>query len=137
MVEGKKILYVEDEPEMIELVKLIFRRKGHTVVGALGGGEALQIVNEEKPDLVLLDLMMPDVDGWEVLRRLRAEEDFKDTPVIVVTAKSQDIDKALGLYIAEVDDYVVKPFRPGQLVKSVERVLSQPRNRRGSRRPPG
>lgn len=122
---------------MIELVKLIFRRKGHTVVGALGGGEALQIVNEEKPDLVLLDLMMPDVDGWEVLRRLRAEEDFKDTPVIVVTAKSQDIDKALGLYIAEVDDYVVKPFRPGQLVKSVERVLSQPRNRRGSRRPPG
>lgn len=114
---------------MIELIKLILERAGHTVVGALGGGEALQMVAEVKPDLILLDLMMPDVDGWEVLRRLRAQEEFRDVPVIVVTAKSRDIDRALGLYLAEVDDYLVKPFGPRQLVTSVEWALFRTQDR--------
>ena len=135
MIDSKKILCIEDEQEMIDLIELILRRKGLEVLGALGGEEALEIAKRDKPDLILLDLMMPDVDGWEVLRRMRAEEEFKDTPVIVVTAKSQDIDKALGLYIAEVDDYVVKPFRPQQLVKSVELALFRTHGRRRSRSP--
>jgi len=135
MIEGKKILCVEDEAEMIDPIKLILRRKGHTVVGALGGAEALEMVNEERPDPILLDPMIPDVDGWEAFRRLEAKENFKDIPVVVVTAKSQDIHKAIGLYIAEVDKHFVKPFGPQQPIGSMELVLSRTPEWRHSERP--
>jgi len=73
---------------------------------------------------VLLDLMMPDMDGWEVYQQMKADPELKNIPVIVVTAKAQSIDKILGLHIAKVDDYVTKPFGPQELLQSVERVLS-------------
>jgi DNA-binding response OmpR family regulator len=82
-------------------------------------------VRQEKPDLVLLDLMMPFVDGWEVYQQMKADETTKDIPVIVVTAKAQSIDKVLGLHIAKVDDYIAKPFSPKDLISSVERVLAK------------
>ena len=122
---GKTIVYVEDEPEMIDLVKLILSRKGYHVIGAEGGQQGLDIVREHLPDLVLLDLMMPDVEGWDVYQQLRADAKTNKIPVIIVTAKAQDIDKVLGLNIAKVDDYVSKPFSPQALVDSVEKVLSQ------------
>jgi len=122
---GKTIVYVEDEPEMIDLVKLILSRKGYHVIGAEGGQQGLDIVREHLPDLVLLDLMMPDVEGWDVYQQLRADTKTNKIPVIIVTAKAQDIDKVLGLNIAKVDDYVSKPFSPQDLVDSVEKVLSQ------------
>ena len=125
MAEGKKkILCIEDEPEMIDLIKLILERKGFEVLGAMGGKEGLEVIRREMPDLILLDLMMPEVDGWEVFRQMRADEQLKDIPVIVVTAKAQSIDKVLGLHIAKVDDYVTKPFGPQDLLNSINRVLA-------------
>jgi len=119
----KKIVHIEDEPEMIDLVKLILGRKGYQVIGAIGGQEGLDVVREQIPDLVLLDLMMPDIEGWDVYQQLRAEETTKNIPVIVVTAKAQNIDKVLGLHIAKVDDYISKPFSPQELVEAVEKQL--------------
>lgn len=118
-----KIVCIEDEPDMIDLVKLILERQNFEVIGALGGREGIETIRREKPDLVLLDLMMPDVDGWEVYRQIRADYKLKNTPIIVVTAKAQSIDKVLGLHIAKVEDYVTKPFGPQELLWSVEKVL--------------
>jgi DNA-binding response OmpR family regulator len=125
MADKRRILCIEDEPEMIDLIRLILERKGFEVLGAVGGQEGLEAIRREKPDLVLLDLMMPDVDGWEVYRQMKADEELQHTPVVVVTAKAQSIDKVLGLHIAKVDDYVTKPFGPGDLAESVERVLQK------------
>ncbi len=117
------ILCIEDEPEMIDLIRLILGRRGFEVEGASGGEEGLEKIHNAPPDLVLLDLMMPDMDGWEVYQQMKAEETTKDIPVIVVTAKAQSIDKVLGLHIAKVDDYISKPFSPQELLSSVEKVL--------------
>ena len=122
--EKKKVLCIEDEREMIDLIKLILERRGFEVLGALGGKEGLEVIRREMPDLILLDLMMPEVDGWEVYRQMKADEQLKDIPVIVVTAKAQSIDKVLGLHIAKVDDYVTKPFGPQELLKSINKVLA-------------
>jgi two-component system response regulator VicR len=119
----KRIVCIEDEPEMIDLVRLILGRKGFELIGAVGGREGLETVRQVKPDLVLLDLMMPDMDGWEVYQQMKADEELREIPVIVVTAKAQSIDKVLGLHIAKVDDYVTKPFGPQELLESVSRVL--------------
>lgn len=119
-----KVVCIEDEPEMIELIKLILGRRNFELIGAVGGREGLGTVREVKPDPVLLDLMMPDMDGWEVYQQMKADEDLSTIPVIVVTAKAQSIDKVLGLHIAKVDDYVTKPFGPQELIASVKKVLN-------------
>ncbi len=119
----KRILCIEDHPEMIDLIRLILGRRGFEVRGAVGGREGLLAIERDPPDLVLLDLMMPDVDGWEVFRQIKAKAELKDVPVIIVTAKAQGIDRVLGLHIAGVDDYIAKPFGPKELADSVERVL--------------
>ena len=123
-VDLKKVVCIEDELEMIELVKLILGRNKFEVTGAVGGQEGLEKISEIKPDLVLLDLMMPEMDGWEVYQKMKASEEMRDIPVIVVTAKAQSIDRVLGLHIARVDDYITKPFGPQELLDSVERVIS-------------
>ena len=122
--ETKIILCIEDEPEMIDLIRLILSRRGFVVRGANSGEEALTIMHTEQPDLVLLDLMMPDMDGWEVYQRMKSDEATKKIPVIVVTARAQSIDKVLGLHIAKVDDYIAKPFSPQELLNSVDDVLA-------------
>ena len=109
---------------MIELIRLILGRRGFDVHGAPGGKEGLQLVRKLIPDLVLLDLMMPEMDGWEVYQQMKADAATRDIPVIIVTARAQNIDKVLGLHIAKVDDYIAKPFSPQELVESVEKVLS-------------
>jgi two-component system, OmpR family, response regulator VicR len=118
-----RIIYIEDDPEMIELITLILSRHKLEVKGANGGLQGLELVSKELPDLVLLDLMMPDMDGWEVYQQLKAQESTASIPVIIITAKAQDIDRILGLRIAKVDDYVIKPFHAQALVESVQRVL--------------
>lgn len=123
--DAVKIVCIEDELEMIELVKLILTRRGYEVIGAMGGREGLEQIAQVKPDLVLLDLMMPDMDGWEVYQQMKADETMKSIPVIVVTAKAQSIDKVLGLHIAKVNDYITKPFGPTELLSSVMRVLQE------------
>lgn len=123
--EPKKVVCIEDELEMIELVKLILGRNKFDVTGAVGGHEGLTKISEIQPDLVLLDLMMPEMDGWEVYQKMKATEAMRFIPVIIVTAKAQSIDKVLGLHIAKVDDYVTKPFGPRELVDSVQKVLTK------------
>ncbi len=125
----KKVVCIEDEQEMIDLVKLILSQHGFQVIGAVGGQEGLDKVAELQPDLVLLDLMMPGINGWQVYQKLRATPELQHIPVIMVTAKAQSIDKVLGLHIARVDDYITKPFGPQELVQSVKRVLARAEER--------
>lgn len=120
---AKRILCVDDEPEMVELLRLILGRRGYEIVGAHSGQEALETLEHESVDLILLDLMMPGMDGWEVVRRLRANEATASIPVIVVTAKSQQVDRVLGLRIVKVDEYITKPFSSQELLDAVQRVL--------------
>ena len=125
--EKKQVFYIDDEPEMIELVRLILGRKGYQVSGASSGREGLTALCQcqDPPDLVLLDLMMPDMDGWEVYQQMKANEGTRDIPVIVITAKAQSIDKVLGLHIAKVEGYISKPFGSQDLVENVDRVLAE------------
>jgi two-component system response regulator VicR len=120
----RKILCIEDEQEMIELVRLILEKQGYQVIGAIGGEQGLEFIAKEKPDLVILDLMMPGMDGWEVYQRMKGLEGAQEIPVIILTAKAQVIDRVLGLHIAQVDDYITKPFGPQELVDSIEKALA-------------
>ena len=124
-IEQKRVVCIEDEPEMIDLISLILGRKGYEVIGAHGGLAAFDVILENNPDLILLDLMMPDMDGWEVYQKVKADSELKNIPVVVVTAKAQSIDKVLGLHIAKVEDYISKPFSPQELINSVEQVLAR------------
>jgi DNA-binding response OmpR family regulator len=121
----RRVVYIEDEQEMIDLVRLILSRRHFEVVGASGGREGVDIVRKELPDAILLDLMMPDMDGWEVYQQLKGDDATSNIPVIVVTAKAQNIDKVLGLHIAKVDDYISKPFSPDELINSLEKVFQK------------
>jgi two-component system response regulator VicR len=122
--EKRVIVSIEDELEIIDFIKLILERRGFEIIGVASGREGLETVRELKPDLVLLDLMMPgDMDGWAVYQAMQTDPVLKDTPVIVVTAKDQPIDKVLGIHVAKVDAYVTKPFSPQDLLDNVNRVL--------------
>jgi DNA-binding response OmpR family regulator len=125
METKRRVVYIEDEQEMIDLVRLILNRRGFEIIGANGGRDGLDLVRQMVPDLVLLDLMMPDMDGWDVYQQMKADDATQNIPVIVVTAKAQSIDKVLGLHIAKVEDYISKPFSPQELVDSVEKVLAR------------
>jgi DNA-binding response OmpR family regulator len=129
--KARTVVCIEDDAAMIELVKLILKNRGYEVLGATRGPEGLDLIASAKPDLVLLDLMMPDMDGWDVYQRMKADDFMKTIPVIVVTAKAQQIDKVLGLNIAKVQDYITKPFSPGDLVKSINRVLGEAEDNTG------
>ncbi len=111
---------------MIDLVRLILARKQYTVIGANGGREGLDAVRDMMPDVILLDLMMPDIDGWDVYHQLKGDEQTREIPVIIITAKAQNIDKVLALHIAKVDDYIAKPFTPQELIDSLNKVLGEP-----------
>ena len=130
-MDGSKprtLVYIEDDPEMIDLVTLILNRRGYEIKGAHGGRQGLDIVLQILPDIVLLDLMMPDMDGGDVYHQLKANEKTANIPVIIITAKAQAIDRVLGLHIAKVDDYISKPFRPQELLDSIESVYSRMEN---------
>jgi DNA-binding response OmpR family regulator len=118
------IVCIEDEKEMIDLIRLILARYGYEVIGALGGRLGIEKVSDVKPDLVLLDLMMPEVDGWAVLQRMRADKELQDIPVLIVTAKASELDRVFGLEVARVDGYITKPFGPRELVKHVQDALA-------------
>lgn len=122
---NRTVVIVEDEQEMIDLIQLILSRRGFNVIGANGGAQGLKEIRENSPDLVLLDLMMPEMDGWQVYQQLKADDATANIPVIVVTAKAQNIDKVLGLHIAKVDDYIPKPFSLEELVTRIEKVLKR------------
>ena len=122
--KSKRVIYFEDDKDMVELVRIILGREGYQVEGIAEGQAGIKAVQQNSPDVILLDLMLPDMDGWEIFRQLKHDESTADIPVIVITAKAQSIDKVLGLEIAKVDDYISKPFRPNELVDRVEEVLA-------------
>ena len=125
MSELKKVVCVDDEAEMIDLVKYILMREQFVVTGAPNGKMGLEIIKKIQPDLVILDLMMPEMDGWEVYQYMQAQKSMADIPVIILTAKAQSIDRVLGLHIARVNAYLTKPFKPQELLETIDRVLTK------------
>lgn len=119
----KRILCIEDDIDMLELFRVLLTRHGFSVVCVTSGQDGLDQIRQNKPDLVILDIMMPVMDGWQVYQQMKDDETTRNIPTIVVTAKSQLIDKVLGLEIAKVDDYIGKPFSPQELLDSISRVL--------------
>ncbi len=119
----RKVVCIEDESEMIDLVSLILRRQRVQVIGALGGRQGLEKIESEEPDLVLLDLKMPVMNGWEVYRRMQASSKMRNIPVVVVTAMTKGYDESSSWHDKRVDDYIVKPFKPLRLIESVNKVL--------------
>jgi DNA-binding response OmpR family regulator len=122
-VNGRKILIVEDETRLVDVLRAYLERDGYRVSAAYNGREALLLARREKPDLILLDLMLPEVDGLEVCRTLRKES---EVPIIMLTARSEETDKLIGLELG-ADDYVTKPFSPREVVARVRTVLRRSR----------
>ena len=122
------ILIVDDESDLVDTLAYSLRREGYRTATALTGGAALSAIEQERPDLVILDLMLPDISGTEVCRRLRAAPATREVPVIMLTARGEEIDRVVGFEVG-ADDYVVKPFSVRELVLRVAAIL-----RRGSAR---
>ena len=114
-----RILVVDDEPNIIELAKLYLEREGYQVEDAANGQDALSGLGAVNPDLIILDLMLPDIDGFEVCRQIRVKS---DVPILMLTARKEDIDKIVGLELG-ADDYLTKPFNPRELVARVKAIL--------------
>lgn len=117
---GELLLLVDDEPNIIELAQIYLEREGYRTVSAADGKSALEAVEQHRPDLIVLDVMLPELDGLEVCRRLRKKED--PVSILMLTARDEDIDKILGLELG-ADDYLTKPFNPRELVARVKAVL--------------
>ena len=120
---SKKILAVDDERHIVRLIQVNLERAGYQVATAFDGPEALKKVDSEKPDLVVLDVMMPRMDGFEVLKRLQANPETRDIPVIMLTAKAQDADVFRG-WASGVSAYLTKPFNPLELLTFIKRIFS-------------
>ena len=119
-----KILVVDDEPTIVRLMEFVLARQGHEMIVAVNGEEALQKIHSEQPDLVLLDIMMPRIDGYEVAQRLRADPATASLPIIMLSAKAQGEDIRRGVEVG-VDEYVTKPFSPEHLVSVVSAHLKR------------
>ncbi len=118
-----RILSIEDDAEMRGLIQLIFERQGHRVIGAKRGEFGLEFLNSLKPDVLLLDLMLPDIDGWDIYQQMKDNEDLAQIPVIVVSARSEAQDAAAGFKVIGNDRYVEKPFEIQHLINTVNEVL--------------
>ena len=119
----KKILIADDRSEVVELVKVTLEGKGYQSIDASDGREALEKIKREKPDLVLLDIVMPKMDGFEVLSKLRKDPKTKDIPIIMLTAKGQKLDQEKGKELGATG-YIIKPFSPSALLKRIEEILA-------------
>jgi DNA-binding response OmpR family regulator len=118
------ILVADDEEDLRELVSYRLSRSGYEVVEAVDGQEALELATERTPDLMVLDVMMPRLDGYELTRRVREEDSLRSVPVILLTARSQETDVSRGFEVG-ADDYLKKPFNPDELVARVRAVLGR------------
>ncbi len=121
---NKEILCIDDDVGIIELVQLIMQRDGFSVRGASSGAEGLSAMRSEMPDVVLLDIMMPEMDGWETYKRIKADPTLKDVPVVILTARNSSFEEVIARERAGVDDYITKPFTPQELRVRIKKVLS-------------
>jgi len=127
----KAVLIIEDDPHTAELVALYLKQEGFAPLKAGDGEEGLDMAERHRPVLIILDLMIPKIDGWEVCRRLRREF---DVPIIILTARGEEVDRVSGLTMG-ADDYVVKPFSPRELVARVQAVLRRTADRERNQKP--
>lgn len=120
----KKVLIIDDEKDILELVSIILSESDISVYRAEDGLSGMEIAREEKPDLILLDIMMPEIDGWEVLKILKVDEETKDIPVAMLTCKTETRDKVLGIQEGAID-YITKPFAPDDLKTRINEILTK------------
>jgi two-component system phosphate regulon response regulator PhoB len=125
----ERVLIVDDDPDIVRLVSYNLLQSGFDAVHANTGREALEIVQKQPPDLVILDLMLPDVDGIEVCRNLRTHDVSANIPIVMLTARSEEIDRVVGFELG-ADDYVMKPFSPRELILRVKSILRRSRTER-------
>jgi len=118
----KTVAIIDDEPDIVELVSLHLKRAGFDAKGFLNAEDFFDFIGKSTPDLLLLDLMLPDADGFEICKYLKKKDEFASLPIIMLTAKGEETDKVLGLELG-ADDYVTKPFSPKELVARVKAVL--------------
>ena len=121
MAKGR-ILVVDDEIYIVHILDFSLGMEGYEVLTALDGEQALEKARNEKPDLIVLDIMMPKLDGYETCRRLKAEPETKDVPVILLSAKGRNVDQKVGFEVG-ADDYITKPFSPRKLVERINAIL--------------
>ena len=127
LITGMTIAIVDDEPDLVELVSVTLRKNGFIPVGFNDAGALLKYLKSELPDMILLDLMLPDADGFDVCKYLKNDERYSDIPVIMLTAKAEESDKVLGLEIG-ADDYITKPFSPREMIARIRVVLRRKGN---------
>jgi len=121
MAKGK-ILIVEDDRDIVEMVEYNLREEGYATVSALNGEDGVRLAGSEQPDLIILDIMLPVIDGFEVCRTLKSDDKTSQIPIIILSAKSQETDKVVGLELG-ADDYVTKPFSPRELIARIRAIL--------------
>lgn len=122
MSKEPHILYIEDDHTTFELINQALKPLGYRVVRASSGRQGLTMMKKQKPDVLLLDLMMPDVNGWDVYRAIKLDESLADIPVIVVTARVSDVDRTIIADLPQVSDYIVKPFDVEQVIRAVQKL---------------
>jgi len=125
---GRQVVLIEDEKDIVELIRYNFRKEGLEVTGFARGRDGLEHLRRKPADLLLLDIMLPDMSGYDLCRMVRAEEKLKNLPIIFLTAKGEEFDRILGLELG-ADDYVVKPFSPRELAARVKAVLRRQERR--------
>jgi len=123
---SERVLVVDDDKEIVRLLRSYLEQAGYAVQVAYDGGTALHALRREQPDLLLLDLMLPDKDGWTVTRTIRSDQQLADTLIIMITARVEDTDKILGLELG-ADDYITKPFNPREVIARVRALLRRTR----------
>jgi len=121
---ARKILVVDDETELLKAISILLKTSGYEVITAQDGQEGLEKAKSLSPDLIVLDVLMPKMDGYEVCRMLKFDEKYKSIPIIMLTAKVQDIDKAMGKKVG-ADDYITKPFETRDLVDKIKKHLAE------------
>ncbi len=124
MAKTPKILIVDDEEDIVKALKIRFHTMGYSVVSAQDGLSGLEMIRNEKPDLVLLDIMLPKLDGFKVCRMVKYDENLKNIPIVVLTAKVTEVDKITGQDVG-ADEYLTKPFDPEELTEIVKKYLKR------------
>jgi DNA-binding response OmpR family regulator len=130
---GALIAVLDDEPDIVELVSLYLTKAGFTVHGFCDSGSFFRFINKTRPDLVILDLMLPDDDGIEITKRLKRQAEFSEIPIIILSAKGEESDKIVGLELG-AEDYITKPFSPKELAVRVKKILSRASGREDTKK---
>ena len=119
-----RILVIDDEQDIRQLIALILDAAGYEVAQAASGIEGLEALERSDYDLVILDIMMPEMDGWEVCRQIKSRQRTKDLPVLILTVRSQPLDRVIGMEVVHANDYLTKPFERRELLETVERLVA-------------